>query len=120
MDDVWLRVVVVAGALVIAGAVSLLLRRNGRRPVRYLDGVELSPGVYFFSASTCDTCDAAREALSRIVVPGTFTEFAWEERPALFESMRVDVVPATLVVTNDGSAALYAGVPKGLPGAGGP
>ena len=114
MDDVWSRVAVVVGTLAIAGAVSLLLRHRARRPERRLGEVDLGAGVYFFSSSTCDTCHAAREALSRMIPPGTFTEFAWEESPSMFETLGVDVVPATLVVASDGSAVLHTGVPRNL------
>jgi len=120
MDDVWSRVAVVVGVLAIAVSVSLILRRRGRRSIRRLDGVDLSAGVYYFSSSTCDTCQTARVALSRLLGPDDFTEFAWEETPAVFEELGVGAVPATLVVAADGSAVLHAGVPKNLRGVVGP
>jgi len=120
MDDSWVRVVVVVGGLAAAGVAAWILQRRSRRPMRRVEADGLDPGVYFFSSGTCDTCPTARQDLAIRIVPETFTEFAWEDQPAVFEKLGVYAVPATLVVATDGSAVLHSGVPKRLRSVGGP
>ena len=120
MAEVWLRAGLVVGVVLAAAAVTWSLRRRAAIPVRRIDVSGLEAGVYFFSASTCDTCEAARQALREIAAPAGFTEFAWEQTPEKFAELGVEAVPATLVVPTEGEATLHTGMPRRLRGVGGP
>lgn len=110
MDDLGLRLALLAGALLVAGLVAFATRRRDRMPVRLMDHVSLDDGVYLFSSGTCSTCTRAREDLDRLLGPGRFTELVWGVDATAFHSVGVDAVPSVLVV-NGGRGRLYPGHP---------
>jgi len=110
MDEVWLRVVLVSAAFLIAGGIALARRR--RRPVRTLRSLDLAGGVYLFTSDGCDTCDTARATLADSLGAGGFTEMIWERDSERFEALAVDAVPAVLVVDETGHGRLYPGQPR--------
>lgn len=110
MDEVWLRIVVVA--VVFATALGIAMARRGRqRAVRMIPSSDLAAGLYFFSSDGCATCDAARALLvdSR---GDDFDEFVWEQHPQTFQKLAIDAVPSVLLVDETGSGRLYPGQPK--------
>jgi hypothetical protein len=110
MSEVWVRALLVVGALAVVVLVTALLRRPARRGWA-LDGADLKPGIYLFTSRTCADCLPARDRLAKGVGPGGFTEIVWEKDPDLFVRFRIDLVPCTVLVARDGSATSYPGMP---------
>lgn len=110
MDEVWLRVAVVATAFLIAIGIALA-RRDNRRAVQTVSSPDLAAGVYLFTSEGCPTCDSAR---SKVVdsVGENFTELVWEREPKRFEALAVDAVPSVLIVDETGRGRLYPGQPR--------
>jgi hypothetical protein len=111
MDDVWIRVGVIAAALAFVAAAAVLRRRTVNSP-RMVRAPKLEPGIYFFASATCETCDRAREKLDRGIGADGYTEFVWEERPQMFDEIGVDAVPSVLVAFDRGGGRLYPGQPE--------
>jgi hypothetical protein len=96
MDELAWRLAIVG--LIGAAAVALgVLSNRGRAWVRHRRPTQaLDPAVYLLTSAGCGTCDLAR---SRLVAGGVgFVEVTYEARPELFASLRVDRVPAILVI----------------------
>jgi hypothetical protein len=110
MSDVWVRVLVVVGAIGIVGLASVFLRRPWGRGPSILE-TDLVPGVYLFTSGTCADCEPARDVLLEKLGPDGFQEIEWERDPDVFTKVGVDVVPCTVVVTKDGSATSFPGMP---------
>lgn len=111
MDDVWVRIGLVAGALLIVGVTTFALRRRAAGPPRSLAATGLAAGTYLFSSNGCPTCESARVKLVGRVGEAGFKEIVWERDAGLFSELGVDAVPAVLVVDHDGSGKLYPGQP---------
>lgn len=112
MDDIWARVTVVAGTLLMGMLITLVIRVRARRPEVEFEALPLGAGVYFFSSTTCPTCENARTKLNAHLGEEGYTEFVWDEQPRRFVELGVEVVPAVLVVTDSGRARLYPGQPE--------
>jgi hypothetical protein len=110
MSEVWLRIAIVAGAILVIALVVALMRRN---PVRKTVGStgDLTPGIYLFTSGTCADCGPARERLVEMLGPGGFREIEWEQDPDSFARAGIEMVPSTLVVGVDGSATSFPGIP---------
>jgi hypothetical protein len=115
MNEVWLRLAIVIGAVVVSLLIVAMLRRrpavSGSR-----DGGALGPGVYLFTSSTCADCVGARERLEDVLGSDGYLEIGWEDDPGLFTHLGIDAVPCTVVVGVDGSASLHPGMPDGALG----
>lgn len=111
MDEILARVGLVGGALVVAGAVALILRRRSRAPELDRDVPGFAAGLYLFSSTTCSTCESARNKLTAALGEHGFTEFVWEEEPQVFSDLEIAAVPAVLVVAEAGRGRLYPGQP---------
>lgn len=109
MDDLWLRVGLIAGALLVAAAVTIYLRSRFTEAKRSLVETGLQPGVYLFSSSGCSDCQLARQALSDALGDQGFLELRWEDDRDVFHRLGVDAVPATMIVAADGSGTLWSG-----------
>lgn len=120
MDEVWLRVGLVAGALIVAAVATLALRSRTSGKPRTLRGTGLRPGVYLFTSAACPGCGAARRALQDTTGEDGFVELSWEQEPGTFDRLGVDAVPATMLVRADGSATLWPGRPDDALGGLGP
>ncbi|MDP9145813.1 MAG: hypothetical protein M3N43_14185, partial [Actinomycetota bacterium] len=95
MSEVWVRVVLILGALVGVLVVSVAMRGMNRgRPV-VIAAAGLRPGVYLFSSATCLDCQSARAAIDAVAGPGGFVEINWEEQPGPFHDLGIEVVPST-------------------------
>lgn len=111
MDEIWARLGLVVGALALAGCVILIQRARARRPIRTVEVAEKVPGVYFFSSSTCPTCEQARDKLDESLGEDGYTEYAWEDDPVPFGAFDVDAVPAVVILEEGGRGRLYPGQP---------
>lgn len=109
MDEVWLRLALIGGALFIAAAATLVVRANATRRPRELADTGLPPGVYYFSSSSCPDCTSVRTALEGALGESGFVELSWERDAVEFDRLGVDAVPATMVVSDDGSALIWQG-----------
>lgn len=109
MDDIWIRLGLIAGAVAVAAASVLVLRSRATETKRTLVETGLQPGVYFFSSSECPDCSHTRQALSGSLGEQGYVELRWEDDPEVFRRLSVDAVPATLVVSADGSGTLWPG-----------
>ncbi len=111
MDEIWIRLGLIAGALGMAFVVTLILRSRAGGSPRRLESTGLIAGVYLFTSSTCQDCRPARSKLTERL-GDRFIEMNWEREPALFHELGVVAVPATLVVEADGSGTLFPGQPE--------
>ena len=111
MSEVWLRLAIVAAAALVTLGLVVLLRRREAEPAAV--GVTgLRTGIYLFSSSSCVDCLTARGQLEDALGAAGFAEILWEDEPELFADLGIDVVPCTIVVSADGSAARYPGAPE--------
>jgi hypothetical protein len=110
MSEVWLRLGIVAGLLLISVVVIVWLRRRPAESVAVDEG-GLGPGVYLFTSSTCADCAGARRRLQDALGASGFVEIEWEQEPGLFAGLGIDAVPCTVLVADDGSASKYPGMP---------
>ncbi len=111
MDEIWLRVVVAAGAAGAGMAIAWLARRRAARRPRRVRMPGIGPGLVLFTSETCDTCVPAREAVVARVGPDGFTEIVWEHEPAMFDTYAVARVPTLVWVDEDGDGLAWEGVP---------
>ena len=111
MDEVWARLGLIAGALLVALVVTLVLRARARGAPQRLESTGLEAGIYYFSSASCPDCRSVRRKLTEALGESGFLEFNWEQQPGVFHDLSVDAVPATLVVNTDGSGTLYPGQP---------
>lgn len=111
MNELWVRVALVAGALAIAGVIALIRHRHARTGVHTVDAKSLDAGVYFFSSATCATCVQARAKLDSALGGTGYREFAWENEPDAFTRYGVEQVPALMVVDEGGRGRVYLGQP---------
>jgi len=112
MNEVWLRLTIVIGAVGVSLLIVAMLRRRPAVSGSRDSGV-LAPGVYFFTSSTCADCVGARERLEDMLGSDGYIEIGWEGDPGLFTHLGIDAVPCTVVVGDDGSASLHPGMPDG-------
>lgn len=109
MDEIWVRLALIGGALAVAGLVTIALRARAKGKPRRMEATGLPPGVYLFTSEACADCGSVRRALGQALGDAGFVERSWEEEPGLFHRLGVDAVPATLVVEPDGSGTLWPG-----------
>ena len=114
MNELWIRLFIVAGALVAALVLVALLRMRARGRPELIESVSLKPGIYLFTSSACLDCAPARQSLRETFGVGGFSEISWEDGPETFDELGVTAVPATLVVEGDGGAKLYSGQPTAV------
>ena len=112
MDDVLVRLALVLGALLVALIFIVTIRMKSRGKPRQVNDHGLGPGLYLFTSSACPDCGTARREIQQAVGNEGFAELSWETNPGDFHRLGVASVPATLVVSDDGSATLYPGSPK--------
>ena len=111
MDEVWVRVGLIAGTLLVVGVTTVVLRRREAGTPRQVSATGLASGIYFFSSTTCPTCRSARDTLVDRIGEVGFSEIAWEQDALLFSELGVDAVPAVLVVGDGGAGRLFPGQP---------
>lgn len=109
MDEIWFRLGLIGGALLVAAISTLVLRSRSSGKMRALPNTGLEPGVYFFSSSACPDCSRSRRVLNESLGEDGFVEIRWEGDPGVFHRLGVDAVPATLIVAADGSGTLWPG-----------
>jgi hypothetical protein len=110
MSETLLRLGLVLGVLALGLAVGVWRRAEaGRQRASTRESV-LLPGVYLFTSRDCVDCVAARRDLEVLRGAG-FIEVEWDDSPSTFAALGVDIVPTTVIVDADGSAALHPGVP---------
>ena len=93
IDEAAVRLVVVA---LVAGLVVGVarFRPRPRRDALNLEGNLAGPGIFLFTATGCDSCDAARDLYARVLGSNGFTELAWEEHPDVFARLGVHEIPS--------------------------
>jgi hypothetical protein len=109
MSEIWLRLGIVAGGVVLGLLAVFILRRRGPRIAT--EAIGLDPGVYLFSSSTCADCVPARDRLADDLGQAGFVEIRWEDAPVLFEELGVEAVPCTMIVSEAGVATRFPGMP---------
>ena len=112
MSDVWIRLLLVTGALALAVTIAYLMRRANRPKTRVFEQTGLYEGLYLFTSRGCPTCASARARLEDAFGPGTFEEMIWEDDPAVFAFIGVTEVPAILRVGPTGEGTYYPGRPR--------
>ena len=110
MDEIWIRLTLISGAMGVALLVTMILRSRSSSGSRRLETTGLAKGVYLFTSSGCLDCLSAREALVESL-GDQFVEIEWNRNPALFDQLGVSAVPATLLVEPDGSGTVFPGQP---------
>jgi hypothetical protein len=111
MNEVWLRIGLIAGALAVAALATVVLRSRMTGRPRALEVTGLEPGIYLFTSAECPDCSSARMTLIDELGETGFVELRWEQEPGVFQRLDVDSVPATAIVGADGSATLWPGRP---------
>lgn len=109
MDEAWVRLALIGGALVVAALATTIIRLRARGGPRRLHETGLAPGVYLFTSSACPDCSSVRRALTEALGEGGFEERSWESEPGVFHRLGVDAVPATMIVGEDGSGTVWPG-----------
>jgi hypothetical protein len=109
MSEVWLRLAIVVGVVLLSLIMIVVLRR--RPMVAALDHGVLDRGVYLFTSSSCSDCAGARARMEEMLGSRAFVEISWEDHPEMFTQLGIDVVPCTVVIGDDGSASLHPGMP---------
>lgn len=110
MSEVWLRLALVTAGIAVAIGVALVLRRPVAHPAK-TKTAGLGPGVYLFSSSTCVDCVAARARLVDALGPTGFVEIDWDDDPGPFAELLIDAVPCTVIVSEEGLATRFPGMP---------
>jgi hypothetical protein len=110
MSEIWLRLVIVIGAVGLSLLIMLMTRRRPWRSEAG-GGRGLDPGIYLFTSATCSDCAGARASLADILGSAGYVEIRWEDEPVLFTRLGIDGVPCTVVVGDDGSASIHPGMP---------
>ena len=111
MSEPILQLLVLAGVVAVVAVLAWVGAR--RRIANPLEAVrpDLSPGVHFFSSSTCSACLPARAALTKVI--GTdFIEVRFEDDPSGFSRWAIGTVPTVIVVRESGQAVVFEGVPR--------
>lgn len=111
-NDLLIRILVVFGS---GGLVIAVARWRPRRPPAPLHvGDDLrGPGVFLFTADSCDSCDAARAVYTNVLGRGGFIEYTWEAEPALLTRLGVEEIPVATVLNVAGDEiASFRLVPK--------
>ena len=111
MSDIWLRLSLIAGALAVAAIAAVILRSRMTGRPRLIEATGLEPGVYLFTSAACPDCSSARRILVDELGEEGFVELRWEQEPGAFHRLGIDAVPATAIVSRDGSATLWPGRP---------
>lgn len=114
MSDPVARFLLVGVVLLVVLVVVVIVRNMAGSPQRRLNNTGFAPGIYFFTSSACADCGPVREALDKRLGPGAYVEYSWETDRETVESLKIDIVPATLVVGEDGSATLWTGSPDAM------
>lgn len=110
MNEIWVRLALIVGALGVALVVTLILRSRATGSPRQLESTGLIAGVYLFTSSSCPDCRPAYRKLTERLGE-EFVEMNWEREPGVFHDVGVVAVPATLIVDADGSGTLFPGQP---------
>ena len=111
MDEIWGRLGLVVLALMVAGAVTLVLHSRAKGGPRNLTATGLNQGVYLFTSDECPDCKQVKALLDDALGPVGYKELNWDQEPAIFHELGVDGVPATMIVEVDGSGVLWPGLP---------
>lgn len=112
MDEFWVRLSLVGGALLVAFVLTLVLRARAAKTPLKIAATGLKEGIYLFSSSTCADCATAREYLGDKLGNDGFGERSWETEPGLFSRLGVEAVPATVIVDREGAGQLWPGHPE--------
>lgn len=114
MTDLAVRILVVAGVVLIALGIAFVLRKVQPpvHPTIDVSGLGLPAGIVLFTSTDCTTCGAARDVLRR--EGAYFREVTWELEGRLLEKAGVEAVPLLIVLDDQGqTVAQVAGVPRG-------
>lgn len=111
MNEIWGRLGLVVGALLVAGAVALVLRSRARGGQRNIASTGLAQGVYLFMSNACPDCRHVKGMLDDALGPDGYKELSWSQEPGIFHELGVGGVPATMIVAADGSGVLWPGRP---------
>ena len=82
-------------------------RPRPRRDALNLEGNLTGPGIYLFTATGCDSCNAARDVYARVLGEDGFTELAWEEHADVFARLGVDEIPSGCALDASGRQVGY-------------
>ena len=109
MDEVTLRLLLVAGTVIAVSGLAWVQRRRVRPPTRVVTSSGLEPGVFLLTSRECESCERARRVLGR---RAEYTELSWQDSPDAFARLGVEAVPAVLVVDQAGRGVLSFGSPR--------
>jgi len=111
-SDALVRLLVVLLAAVLVVLVARFRPRLRGSSLR-VEGSLKSPGAYLFTATACDSCDAARSAYVKEMGESGFTELTWEDHPDTLTRLGVTEIPAGSVLDAHGrEVGSFVGVPR--------
>jgi len=102
MDDLIIRVVLVAGVAGLALGVGRVVGRWQQpiHPAVDIEGLGLPPGIIAFTSTDCDNCRRVMSMLRTLDVP--VREVTHELEAGLFDSAAVEAVPLVVVTDQTG------------------
>lgn len=109
MSDLGWRLAVVLSVLAAAALVILVMRSRDSATSRKMGNVDMEPGIYLFTSTTCLDCAPVREVLDDKLGRGRYTEIEWENDPDVFGRLAIDEVPVAVRVDDSGRATMYKG-----------
>lgn len=111
MDEVAVRLVVVAGIAGAASVAAMLARRGRAWRRRVFEPSDLRPGVHLFSSEGCSSCARARASIEEAGL--SFFEHTYEQEAELLDENGITRVPTVAWVPVDGGAGWAAeGIPS--------
>lgn len=113
MSDVAIRLLVVAGVVMVVVVVSVAARKLGApyHAALQLDALDLPPGLVMFTSTDCENCKKALVVVKATGAP--LREITHEIEAAMFERAGVTGVPLTVVIDADGKVVdQIGGIPQ--------
>lgn len=101
MDDLWVRLLVIAAVTAAVAGAAFATRKWQRpgHPRLEVSGRGLGPGAVVFTSTDCVTCKEALQVIRNLDMP--MREVTWELEGRVLEELGVSAVPLTAFVGAD-------------------
>lgn len=116
MNEVLVRLLVVAAVVVVAGAIAWVLRRYASPPHPDIDVGDVGdrPGVVLFTSTTCPTCKEVIAMYRELRIP--YREVTSDLEEQRFDAWGIVAVPVTVIIDADDTViSTFSGLPRKRP-----